>query len=291
MLLSAKEILLNSGFPEPDILEYNGQWPFTAVYFKLPSGKAKRDLQGYFDIFISTRPVTLFDPGKIKRRYNSDYKSGIMSFNAPEHDWSAEWVGYLEGVIIAFSPNVMKNAVHSIFNEEFDELKWRSSLSDLMPSIAYLGLDIYHQLASNFPAGQRLLDEQIKVLLGMLIRRYSQSPIRESSEVGLVSKHVLSAIHFIKSNLKASLNSHEIAESCNISPSHLNKLFRKELGCSLWHYVQQQRLQAAAQDLKSTELSITAIAKSYDFTSRTTFSNSFRQFFGAPPGEYRSIYK
>lgn len=75
----------------------------------------------------------------------------------------------------------------------------------------------------------------------------------------------------------------DVAREAGLSSSHLSRVFHKEVGISLSHYLRSLRMEKAAQLLRSGESNVTDTAMSVGYTSISQFSGSFRSYFGASP--------
>lgn len=284
---SLKSILVDSGLDTDHVYKVAGKWPATMVLANMASGTLERQLPDFYDVFIPTRPMVLIETSGDMRRRKFRYRRGMVGFSPPGATWSIEWVGQLEGISFFFSPDVINRFAERNFKESPVDLTWRSALSDNMPAIAHLGMDIASQVATGVPMGKRFVQNQTSVFLSMLLRRYSYSPQRMSALVGVTSPQVLRAVRFIDLHLTDPISSALICEYCAASGSHLNRLFREELGQSLWDFVLSRRLDAAAGQLRKTAAPIAQIGRLYQFRSRSSFSRQFSQRFDCSPSEHR----
>jgi len=94
----------------------------------------------------------------------------------------------------------------------------------------------------------------------------------------------------IKDNLSDSLKLADVARHLHISGRHLSRMFVSELGLNYSEYVQNERLQKAAELLKTTDMSIKDIAEETGFTSIYYFTRVFTSKFRSSPGRFRSLY-
>ena len=78
-----------------------------------------------------------------------------------------------------------------------------------------------------------------------------------------------------------------IARALHITPNHLTKLFRRELGMSVRDYLHQRRLERAERLLQSSVLSIRETAFASGFADANYFARFFRRRKGISPGEFR----
>jgi AraC family transcriptional regulator len=79
----------------------------------------------------------------------------------------------------------------------------------------------------------------------------------------------------------------ELAAGAGSSPTHLNRLFRTEIGVSPGRALRVLRLQRAATLLTQTSLSVQAIGELTGFSTQFHFSDTFRKNYGMPPMQYR----
>lgn len=76
-----------------------------------------------------------------------------------------------------------------------------------------------------------------------------------------------------------------------ITKSYLCRLFKKEIGLSVVTYVNAQKLQHAAEQLRFTRKSVKRIAADCGFCSSVYFCKLFRETFSVSPGEYRKKHQ
>lgn len=78
-----------------------------------------------------------------------------------------------------------------------------------------------------------------------------------------------------------------IAEAEGLTLSHLSRLFKRHLGIGYRDYSQNIRLDRAAEELRTTERTISTIMEQQSFGNPAVFYNKFRSRFGCSPAEYR----
>ncbi|MFD0712648.1 AraC family transcriptional regulator [Paenibacillus sp. GCM10027626] len=96
------------------------------------------------------------------------------------------------------------------------------------------------------------------------------------------------AKRYISDNLGDNeLSLQKIASYLNLSERHLSRLFSSGIHESFTDYVRRVRVQAAAELLINTDLSIAAIAEQTGFGSVHYFSRTFRALMAEPPAQFR----
>jgi AraC-like DNA-binding protein len=78
------------------------------------------------------------------------------------------------------------------------------------------------------------------------------------------------------------------AEVSFVSPGHLGRLFREQLGVSPLRYLKQLRMERAAQMLRSTRESVAGVARGVGYRNVSHFVRDFREFFGRTPLQCRA---
>lgn len=94
-------------------------------------------------------------------------------------------------------------------------------------------------------------------------------------------------IHFIQTHLHEPLSLPMIAQEIEISPTHLNRLFRQFSGIPVMRYVKLQRIAAAKTILEAGTENIAEIAALVGFGSSTVFCRVFLHETGLTPNNFR----
>ena len=79
----------------------------------------------------------------------------------------------------------------------------------------------------------------------------------------------------------------EVALQVRLSPAHLQRLFKHELGMNVSTLIVERRLAKAAQLLASGELSIKEIAHTVGYNHHSSFVRAFQRHFAEAPRKYR----
>ena len=112
--------------------------------------------------------------------------------------------------------------------------------------------------------------------------------VREVSTEGY-SGLVRQAVDYINLNFSQELSLPLIAETINVSPSHLSKKFKKETGYTVTEFINMKRIYEAKRLLEKTDHSITDIAILIGFDDPGYFTSVFRKLVGMTPREYMKV--
>lgn len=83
-----------------------------------------------------------------------------------------------------------------------------------------------------------------------------------------------------------SIGPEKIARAHHVSTRYVHKLFAASGGVSAW--IREQRLEAAARELRETDHSVSQIAASWGYGNAASFARAFRRAHGRSPRELRS---
>ena len=105
-----------------------------------------------------------------------------------------------------------------------------------------------------------------------------------SSEKSIRLKKVLS---FIQENFSRNISVEEAAALTNLSTSRFMKSFKQQTGMPFIQYVNDYRLELAAEELVQSQKRVTQIAFENGFENLSYFISLFRRKFSLSPTEYR----
>lgn len=94
-------------------------------------------------------------------------------------------------------------------------------------------------------------------------------------------------ISYIEENLDSDLTLDKLAEKFHYSKFYIERMFQECTGCTVYKYIQRQRLSEAARKLQKTDKAIVEIAYEAHYNSQQAFTLAFRQRYLCTPQEYR----
>lgn len=122
----------------------------------------------------------------------------------------------------------------------------------------------------------------VMALFYQIIASHAKQEQKEENVVEEVAHYIHS--HF--ENLYLTIP--EICDCFSVSHSHLCKLFREQMGCSMKRYITNLRIQKSCELLSSTNLSIREVAYSVGIANEVHFMKIFKRELGQTPTEYRN---
>lgn len=115
--------------------------------------------------------------------------------------------------------------------------------------------------------------------------------LTKNHSLSAYSPIVKHALNFIDLNLSSSLSVKNIALEVGLSPDYLTRLFKKELGVTVIHYINQKRIYRSLKLLITTNLSIEEISDLVGLTNTSYFHTLFKKQIGISPKQYRNQFK
>lgn len=94
----------------------------------------------------------------------------------------------------------------------------------------------------------------------------------------------------IEPNANRMPNIEETAGGLNVSVSHLEHLFKREVGISLAKYIKDLRFEKARELLETTYLNLEEILVKVGASDKSHFLRDFKKKFDSTPSEYRKNY-
>ena len=120
-------------------------------------------------------------------------------------------------------------------------------------------------------------------LLSLLVSQSDELPPSENAD----TRRLKTVLQYVTTHFAENLPVAEAAAVCQCSASHFMRWFKKMTGQSFTEYLNDYRLNAAAEALRSTDDTVLAVAERTGFRNLSYFNRVFKARFGLTPREYR----
>jgi len=127
------------------------------------------------------------------------------------------------------------------------------------------------------------ISAMIFLLLSAVCRRYEETMNVKTG----VSSFVRQALIYIDEHYSEAISIDQLAKSCCVSKSHLQRAFRSSSGKTLVQVIQEKRVEKAKTLLRSSNLAIIEVAVETGFNNRQHFTETFTKITGISPSVYR----
>ncbi len=146
-------------------------------------------------------------------------------------------------------------------------------------------MSLIHSFHHNNLQPEAIVAHLLAALLQLL-----QAGWRENEEQAHRHPGLLRAMKAIDQEPQAVYDAASLARRARVSVSHLNKLFRAELGCSPLQYQTQVRMRKARRLLLDPYLTVAELARECGWDDVNYFVRRFREHHGLPPRKWARSY-
>lgn len=126
-------------------------------------------------------------------------------------------------------------------------------------------------------------------ILKLLCSAAARAPEKKAQPLTKASRTLQPVIEYINRSYAQINGIDEIAAQCYLNKSYLCRLFKKETGMTLTHYINNVRIQRACEMICDTELDMTEIALNCGFSSAAYFSTIFKAEMKCTPSEFKAF--
>jgi AraC family transcriptional regulator len=198
----------------------------------------------------------------------------------------ANWAAAGPFALLFLEPDYLMHAAREMTRTDPVELRPHHAMPD--PFVEHIGKALIAELNVNLGGSRLLVDSLTTALSIHLLRNYAnlRQPLR-AVVGGLSPLQLQQVVDFIQVHLAEDLTIGAIAELLEMSPYYFSRLFKQSMGLSPYQYVIQQRVERAALLLRTTALSIAAIATQVGFPNQNQLTIQFRKLMNTTPSHYR----
>lgn len=128
--------------------------------------------------------------------------------------------------------------------------------------------------------------EELFFRTNQIVKEFSDNifTLSDKKHLGIVNM----AREYIIDNFQKPINIEDIAQFLFISSSHLSRLFREELDCTVNNYLTRVRIEKAVELIKKPELSVEQVSRAVGIKSQSYFTKIFKEYIGVAPLVYRN---
>ncbi|MCS7461352.1 AraC family transcriptional regulator [Paenibacillus doosanensis] len=112
----------------------------------------------------------------------------------------------------------------------------------------------------------------------------------QSSRGELLSMLVRQIKLHLDNQILQPFHTEQLVKELGMSAKHLNRVFKKELGTTIYHYVLTKKMESAKLMLIETNLTVNEISEQLGYSDAHYFSNLFKQKNGVRPTAFRSRF-
>lgn len=128
----------------------------------------------------------------------------------------------------------------------------------------------------------------IMQILAQLIRDFTDSKAPKLPKTGQTAMERLrSLITYVEEHYSEPISLTEAADLLGLGPEYFCRFFKKHMGMSFLHYVNEVRAAHIYQALLDTDLPVAELAEQNGFTNQKLFNRTFKEIYGCTPSSVR----
>lgn len=143
------------------------------------------------------------------------------------------------------------------------------------------------QRAAQRMAATQHQNEQIRYTQTM-IYELTDAVRRHRHQIGDYSEHIKKTVEFLSLNFSQKITLSQLAGRIGLSEVYLSKVFKKEVGMTIFQYIAHLRCTQAAEMLRGSDISIQEISNYVGYPDNNYFVKVFKSYYGMTPSEYRA---
>ena len=213
--------------------------------------------------FINSGQVFLIFPGE-ETIYQAD----------EEEPWLYTWVGF-QGILV-------------------EDMMRKAGFTPASPVITCRNMDAMMVIMDAILAAKDLVytNELLRLgylyqLIALLTQNNDQSESEPAAIEDMDSLYVRAAVNMLINPANPQIRVSDVANAIGISRGYLSHIFKKVMKVSPQEFQLNFRMEKAGNMLRSTHLSVSAVAEELGYTDVLSFSKSFRRHFGMSPTDFR----
>ena len=200
-------------------------------------------------------------------------------------DFNTKFISSFQGSIIKqkyVDPYIQSNQISSFVLK--NDVNWQDSILDKIRKLNrlyYEKNDLYE-----FDIYITLISMWRDIISNIKINKEKNEVVKSSDENRL--KVIFSYIH---ENYMNKINLEDIANTIHLNKSECCHLFKRNVKCTIFEYIQDYRINKSIDFLKNTNMSISEIAYENGFCTSSYYCEIFKKKTNMTPKEYRNLNK
>ncbi len=157
--------------------------------------------------------------------------------------------------------------------------------SGMSPEDAYHLSDIYIMKADKCRAVA-----EVHLVHKEMLEGYTRQ-MRRVRNSRIYSKQIVKTLDYVSDHLHSRIMLEDAAEHLHLSAAYLSRLFKSEVGMTFIDYVNQKKIESAANLLRYSEYTTLEISNLLAFSSQSYFIKIFKKYMGMTPNGYKTAYQ
>ncbi len=203
---------------------------------------------------------------------------------------------YIKYYAIVFHPSLVGHQSANLMSVDLMSQSFSNIIdknSNYYPQLVTTIFSLIQEFKSKNNGYEVMIRAYCQLIFTWLCRGYitsSHDDKRQSDAARLQTAQFKEMLLFIEKHFTDRITLSQVADMVHLSPFHFCKTFKKLTGLTLIQYINLQRIYEAERLLRTTTLTITAIAEQVGCGSINSFSKIFKQYKGYSPMSVRKLH-
>ena len=123
------------------------------------------------------------------------------------------------------------------------------------------------------------------------ILNYILLDLVDSITLETVNEHVIKILKYIDAHITERLSLQSISHEIGLSKEYTASIFKKEMGCTVTHYINDKKMTLAKQLISHNEMTLVEISAYLGYDNYSYFSRLFKRYLSISPQTYMSKNK
>lgn len=172
--------------------------------------------------------------------------------------------------------------MNALYNKSFVSANLSEKLTDTIPEVLSETLALGCNDALLKPAMKGIAQYITALIVGT-----ADTDCESTASEQVIDPIILKAIMHIRLNIAQEITLKGLAKKYGYTPNYFSTVFKKETGKSFSDYLKSERLRLSDILLKTSDLSVSEIAKQVGFSTAAYFCRVYKNEFGITPGQKR----
>jgi AraC family transcriptional regulator len=192
----------------------------------------------------------------------------------------------IELISLYLEPTFMRRIMAEVTDADSFELVPQFKLSD--PLIYQIGVALKANLESPGVYDRLYIESMATAISAHLLQHYSTQKLKaQNYSNGLPQTQLRQVTEYINEHSAQNPSLMQMAEIVQMSPYYFSRLFKQSTGLTPHQYLLKCRTEQAKRLLRTTNLSIAAIATQIGFVDQSHLARHFKRYVGMPPSQFR----
>ncbi|MET3649852.1 helix-turn-helix transcriptional regulator [Phyllobacterium ifriqiyense] len=212
---------------------------------------------------------------------------GSIHIRPASSSHASSWDTPVGLTLVSLEPRFIRDHAADLFQQDMSSFSFRPMIGVKDEFLWQLGMKLDAQSSTVDPP--RAFLESVMATMAMHLAStagFSQHPVQARA----LSRSALRRTkEFVDANLSANISLSSLAALTGLSIYHFSRQFSREVGVGVGRYIQQRKMQRAAQLLVDRQLSIADVGEAVGYSDPSSFSRAFRSVYGVPPNTFRRV--